>query len=53
MDVNGHDKPGIAYALKSLHMAQELGLFHAPLTDDPKLNDAKAFTAWGLATWLT
>jgi hypothetical protein len=53
MDVNGHDKPGLAYALKAFHTAQELGLFRAPLTDDPKLNDAKAFTAWGLSTWLT
>jgi hypothetical protein len=53
MDVNGHDKPGIAYALKALSMAQELGVFLAPLADDQKLNDAKAFTAWGISTWLT
>jgi hypothetical protein len=53
MDVNGHDKPGIVYALKALNIAQELGLFRAPLTEDQKLNDAKAFTAWGISTWLT
>jgi hypothetical protein len=53
MDVNGHDKPGIAYARKAVSIAQELGIFRAPLTDDPKLCDAKAFTAWGLSTWLT
>jgi hypothetical protein len=53
MGVNGHDKPGITYARKSLSIAQELGIFRAPLTDDPKLNDAKAFTACGLSTWLT
>jgi hypothetical protein len=42
MDVNGHDKPGIAYARKAVSIAQELGIFRAPLTDDPKLCDAKA-----------
>jgi hypothetical protein len=53
MDVNGHDKPGIVYAQKALSMAQKLGIFTAPLVDDPKLNEAKAFTAWGISTWLT
>jgi hypothetical protein len=53
MDVNGHDKPGIAYAQKALSIAQELGIFRAPLTGDQRLKDAKAFTAWGISTWLT
>ncbi|KAH5549732.1 hypothetical protein HBI27_015420 [Parastagonospora nodorum] len=53
MDVNGHDRPGIAYARQALSMAHELGVFRAPLIGDPKLNDAKVFTAWGVSTWLT
>jgi hypothetical protein len=53
MDVVGHDKLGILYAQKALSIAHDLGLFRAPLTDDQRMNDAKAFTAWGISSWLT
>ncbi|KAF2819660.1 hypothetical protein CC86DRAFT_388059 [Ophiobolus disseminans] len=53
MDVIGHDKLGIAYATKALSIAHDLGVFRAPLTDDQKMNEAKAFTSWGIASWLT
>lgn len=53
MDVSGHDKTGIAYATKALSIAHELDVFRAPLTGDQKMKDAKAFTAWGIASWLT
>lgn len=53
MDVMGHDKIGIKYATKALSVAHELGVFRAPLTGDQKMKDAKAFTAWGIASWLT
>jgi hypothetical protein len=61
LDVIGHDKLGLQYALKALSMANELGVFHAHHVDekrsdgfyDKKYEDAKAFTAWGLTTWLT
>ncbi|KAI0573231.1 hypothetical protein TUN199_07659 [Pyrenophora tritici-repentis] len=49
----GHDKPGFAYTLKALSMAQKMGLFVAPWTADNKFEHAKAFTAWALASWLS
>jgi hypothetical protein len=51
----GLDVPGFAYTLKALNMAQRMGLFStsAPRSDHTKLEYAKAFTAWGLSTWLT
>jgi hypothetical protein len=53
MDVIGHDKPGIAYTIKVVRLAQEIGMFRAPMNHDQRLNDAIAFTAWGLTIWLT
>ncbi|KAE8847633.1 hypothetical protein PTNB85_01476 [Pyrenophora teres f. teres] len=49
----GHDKPGFAYSLKALSMAQKMGFFVAPRTADTKFEHAKAFTAWALASWLS
>jgi hypothetical protein len=53
MDVIGHDKPGIAYTLIALSLAQRMGVFRPPQTTNKKLENAKAFTAWSLSTWLT
>jgi hypothetical protein len=51
----GLDVPGFAYTLKALNMAQRIGLFSisVPRSDNTKFEHAKAFTAWGLSTWLT
>lgn len=53
MDVIGHDKLGVVYATKALSIAHDLGVFRAPLKGDQKVNDAMAFTAWGISSWLT
>jgi hypothetical protein len=49
----GHDEPGFAYTVKALNMAQRMGVFHLSREDHTKLEKAKAFTAWGLSSWLT
>lgn len=53
MNDSGHDKPGFAYAQKALSLAQKMGLFVPPRSEDTKLDHAKAFTVWGLASWLS
>jgi hypothetical protein len=53
MNMSGHDKPGIAFSVKSLSMAEEMGIFNIPLTGDQKYNNATAFTAWGIFSFLT
>ena len=51
----GHGTPGYAYTTEVLNMAVRMGLFStsAPRSEDVNFEHAKAFTAWGLFTWLT
>jgi hypothetical protein len=62
MDGFGHDKPGLEYTLKALDIARQMEIFQSPRAEssygssavyDKKLEDGKAFTAWGLYCWLT
>jgi hypothetical protein len=53
MNMSGHDKPGIAFSLKSFSMAKKMGIFNGCSAGDLKYDNAVAFTAWGLFSFLS
>ena len=51
-NANGMDRIGLLYLIKALAMARELQIFKAPpSTMDERMQNARAFTAWGLFCW--
>ncbi|PVH92895.1 hypothetical protein DM02DRAFT_604691 [Periconia macrospinosa] len=50
-NVNGLDKIGLSYTLQAISMAYKMDLFRLSITDEYKLQNAKAITAWSLFSW--